>query len=81
MAEKTVKIILDTNWYISASVSRKSRRSFYEILTNPNLTIVYSKELLHEYRSVIGRPNFRKIISETQVLRFLSLIVPRIKET
>lgn len=82
MPEKNiVKIILDTNWYISASINRKSRRTFYEILTNPSLSIVYSKELLQEYQEVIGRTRFQKIISETQVLRFLSLILPKLLET
>lgn len=82
MAKKRiVKIILDTNWYISASVNRKSRRTLYDILTKPGFKIFYSKELLQEYQVVIGRPKFRQIISETQVLRFLGLVLPKLTET
>ena len=82
MAKKgTAKIVLDTNWYLSASINRKSRRTLYKIITDPDFTIFYSKELLQEYQEVIGRPKFQKIISETHVLRFLSLILPKLIET
>lgn len=77
---KTVRIILDTNWYISASINRKSRRTLYSILTNPFYKVIYSKELLQEYRKVIARDKFRKLISEKQVLRFLSLVLPRLQD-
>lgn len=79
--KRSVKVILDTNWYISASINRKSRRTLYEILTNPALEIFYSKELVQEFQDVIGRPKFRKIISETHVLRFQSLALSKLKET
>ncbi len=29
---KRLKIVLDTNWYISASINRISRRHLYELL-------------------------------------------------
>lgn len=79
--KRSVKVILDTNWYISASINRKSRRKLYEILTNPSFEIFYSKELVQEFQDVISRPKFRKIISEAHVLRFQTLILPRLKET
>lgn len=78
---RIVKIILDTNWFVSASINRRSRRQFYKILTNPKLKIFYSKELLQEYQEVISRNRFKKTISETQVIRFLSLILPRLAVT
>ncbi len=82
MAKKrSVKIILDTNWYISACINRKSRRTLYEILTNPAFQIFYSKELIQEFQEVIKRPKFRKFISETHVLRFQSLALSKLKET
>ncbi len=31
---KRLKIVLDTNWYISASINRNSRRRLYELLVN-----------------------------------------------
>lgn len=74
----SVKIILDTNWYISASINRKSRRKLYELITDRYIGILYSDELLAEYRSVISRTRFRKIVSAVQVSRFLNLILPRL---
>jgi putative PIN family toxin of toxin-antitoxin system len=79
--KRTAKVILDTNWYISASINRRSRRIVYNILADQNLDIFYSKELLHEYQEDIRRPKFRKIISEPQVLRFLTLLLPKLSET
>lgn len=79
MAKKRpVKIILDTNWYVSASINRRSRRQLFKILTNPGLRIFYSKELLQEYQAVISRKRFQNTISEAQVIRFLSLILPKL---
>ena len=46
------KVVLDTNWYVSATINRRSRRTLYDILTNKKLEIFYSKELLQEYQHV-----------------------------
>lgn len=81
MAKKLiVKIILDTNWYISATINRKSRRILYKILISPNLQVVYSQQLLLEYLEVISRAKFRKLVSKSQVSRFVNLILPRLSE-
>lgn len=81
MAKKRiVKIILDTNWYISATINRRSRRILFEILTNPNLQIIYSKEILQEYLEVMRRPKFRKFVSKNQIQRFINLILPQLSE-
>lgn len=76
----SIRIILDTNWYISASINRRSRRKLYELITDSNIEILYSDELLIEYQSVIGRTRFQKVISTVQVSRFLNLILPRLKK-
>jgi len=81
MARKRIfKIILDTNWYVSATINQKSRRVLYEILTNPNLQVIYSQEILQEYLEVIGRAKFRKFVSKSQISRFINLILPRLSE-
>ena len=80
MAKKPfVKIILDTNWYVSATINRRSRRRLYEFLSNPQFQILYTTELLREYKEVIGRKKFRKIVSETITSRFLNLTLPKLK--
>ena len=77
--KKRLKIILDTNWYVSASINRTSRRRLYELLINENLTIYYSRELLVEYESVISRKKFEKFIRQEQVSRFIRLVLTRLK--
>ena len=76
----SVKIIIDTNWYVSATINRQSRRILYEILTNPGLQVIYSKELLQEYLEVMRRAKFRKFVSKNQILRFINLILPKLSE-
>lgn len=77
MAVKKLKIILDTNWYISATINQKSRRRLYELLTNKNLVILFSNEILSEYNQVIKRDKFKKIINYAQVTRFMNLVISR----
>ena len=76
----SVKVVLDTNWYISASINRRSRRKLYDLIANRNVEIFYSDELLSEYQGVISRPKFQKIISAAQVARFLNLLLPRLRK-
>ncbi|MGA0558875.1 putative toxin-antitoxin system toxin component, PIN family [Larkinella sp. VNQ87] len=58
---KRLRVVLDANWYISACLSRKSRKTvYYKILKNSHLTIFYSSELLAEFEAVIRRPKFAK---------------------
>jgi putative PIN family toxin of toxin-antitoxin system len=75
MAAK-IRVIIDTNWYISATINKKSRRGLYRLLSNPNLIILFSEEILNEYRQVVLRDKFKKIISANQVTRFMNLVIP-----
>jgi len=77
-----IKVVLDANWYISACISRKSRRTiYYEILQSPSsIDVFYSAELLEEFEDVIYRTKFAKIIKPSQVQRFKSLILLRLKQ-
>lgn len=78
---KKHRIVLDANWYISACISRKSRRTlYYHLLKNPNLQIFYSSELMTEFDSVIHRPKFAKIVSAKQVHRFKTIAQRFLKE-
>lgn len=72
------RIVFDTNWYISASINRHSRRRLYSLLLRSDLAIFYSDELVAEYRRVINRPKFKKYIRAHQYNRFLGLILPRL---
>ncbi len=69
-------LILDTNWYISATINRASRRTLFSLLSNPAYTVLYCDELIEEYRSVILRDKFKKYIKLSQAVRFIELLVP-----
>lgn len=72
MAKKRkIKLVIDANWFISACISRNSRRTlYYNILKNPYLQVYYSLELLTEFEGVITRRKFSKVIKPNQVARF-----------
>jgi len=79
MASKKIRVILDTNWYVSATINKKSRRIIYELLTNTNFIILFSNEILKEFNQVIIRPKFKNIINQQQVTRFINLIIYKIE--
>ena len=81
-SQRKIKIIFDTNWYISASINKKSRQIFYRnILNSEKFEIYYSNDLLKEYKTVIARKKFSKYISQNQVNRLLSILLPKLKKT
>ncbi|MCE7070591.1 putative toxin-antitoxin system toxin component, PIN family [Dyadobacter sp. CY327] len=79
---KKLSIVLDANWYISACISRKSRRTlYYSILKNPDMQVFYSSDLMDEFSDVIGRPKFAKYITHKQVNRFKIIALKFLKKT
>jgi putative PIN family toxin of toxin-antitoxin system len=75
----SIRIVIDTNWYVSATISKKSRRAFYKILSNNNFAILFCDELLKEYQEVIFRDKFKKTIRQAHVERFMNMVIPHIK--
>lgn len=79
---KKLSIVLDANWYVSACISRKSRRTlYYNILKNPDLQVFYSSTLMDEFSDVIERSKFSKYISHKQVNRFKIIALKFLKKT
>ena len=78
MAVKKIRVILDTNWYISATINKKSRRLLYQLLRNQNIVILFSDEIIKEYQRVITRNKFKNIVNSWQVSRFMNLVVSKI---
>ena len=73
--------MVDANWFISACISRKSRRTlYYKILKNAHIEIYYSPELLAEFDGVITRRKFSKVIRPNQVARFKAFTLLYLKE-
>jgi len=74
-----IRVILDTNWYVSATINRKSRRRLYQLLIDERLQVLYTNQLMAEFSEVIFRPKFQKIITSNQVQRFIRLILPTLE--
>jgi hypothetical protein len=79
MALKKLRVILDTNWYVSATINKNSRRVLYELLTNKSLIILFNDEILKEYKQVIARDKFKKIVKAEQVTRFMKLVMSKLE--
>ncbi|CCG98090.1 hypothetical protein FAES_0076 [Fibrella aestuarina BUZ 2] len=70
-SRRTIRVVLDANWFISACLSRKSRRTvYYHVLRNKRIRAYYSPELIDEFDGVMSRPKFAKYIAPAQVARF-----------
>lgn len=62
MKNKSLKVILDTNLWISFLIT-KNYAQLDEILFEKKCTLVFSEELLEEFLTVIKRPKFRRFFS------------------
>jgi putative PIN family toxin of toxin-antitoxin system len=79
MPAKKIRVILDTNWYISATINKNSRRILYQLLTNKNIVVLYCDEIIAEYQQVIIRNKFNKIIKPKQAFRFVDFVLPKLE--
>src|ERR1035437_9862030 len=70
MKKGNINIIVDPNIFISAALTKKTRRFVFTLLTDKRFTIYSCKELNDEFLQVIVRSKFRKYITKTQVDRF-----------
>ncbi|MBA4304377.1 MAG: putative toxin-antitoxin system toxin component, PIN family [Sphingobacteriaceae bacterium] len=73
MKNKAVRIILDTNLWISFLIS-KDFSKLDELLFTKQCTLVFSQELLEEFISVAERPKFRRFFSSTDMEAILETI-------
>ena len=79
---KRHNVVLDANWYVSACINRKSRRTiYYKVLKNAYLQVFYASELMAEFNDVIHRPKFAKIVSHAQVHRFKIIALQFLEQT
>lgn len=79
---KRLKVVLDANWFVSACISRKSRRTlYYKILKDTRLQVFYAPELMAEFDEVIQRSKFVKIVSPRHVHRFKVIALKFMRKT
>lgn len=62
MKTNSLKVIIDTNLWISFLIS-KNYKQLDEIIFERKCTLVFSKELMDEFISVICRPKFRRFFT------------------
>ncbi|MBC7570521.1 MAG: putative toxin-antitoxin system toxin component, PIN family [Spirosoma sp.] len=58
-----MKIVIDTNLYVSALINVNSRWRLDMLLLNDTLDILLDDTLLAELHEVINRPKFRRNVS------------------
>jgi len=72
MAHKQLKIIIDTNLWISYLIT-KSYKQIDDLLVSKKIRIVFSEELLNEFIDVIQRPEISKYFSLDDIKKLLEL--------
>ena len=73
MVENQVKIILDTNLWISFLITDNFTQ-LDEILFTKKAKLVFSMELLEEFLDVIKRPKLRRFFSPEDIAELLEII-------
>ncbi|SKB76004.1 putative toxin-antitoxin system toxin component, PIN family [Dyadobacter psychrophilus] len=72
-----IRIVIDTNLYVSAMISRNSRHRLDQILKDQRFDILIDKTLFEEFHEVIHRPKFKRYVSVEQIESFLNLLDER----
>lgn len=76
MPRKNIRIIIDTNLWISFLLTSNFKKLDL-ILTDGLITLIFSENLLNEFTEVILRPKFRKYFSEEILNELLILLEPK----
>lgn len=75
-----LRVVIDTNWWVSATINSVSRKKIYRILSSHHIQLLYSRKLFNEYFEVIKREKFRKLVLFSKAERFISLVLPMMIE-
>lgn len=73
MKSKNLRIILDTNLWISFLIS-KNYSQLDEIIFERKCTLIFSEELLNEFLMVIKRPKLRRFFSQEDTEELIETI-------
>lgn len=72
-----MRLVIDTNLYVSALINSNSRQRLDRVLLDPEYTILLNDTLLAELDEVIHRPKFLRYLSPTQIDQFMNLLLER----
>jgi len=73
MKNKSEKVIIDTNLWISFLIS-KNYTQLDEIIFNHKCILIFSEELLDEFLAVIKRPKFRRFFTQEDTENLIETI-------
>lgn len=73
-----MRIVIDTNLWISALFSYSLRQRLESIIGNEQIVILASDELLNEVKEVAQRPNLQKYIKPDLAALFLEVLSRRV---
>ena len=71
-----VKIIFDTNWYISYLLTGRPKE-LGKILVGEKLEILISDKLVEEFNEVVAYKKFRKYFSKSRARKYFRYIISR----
>lgn len=73
MQNNALKVILDTNLWISFLIT-KDLSKLDEIIFSRQASLIFSSELLEEFLEVAQRPKFRRFFSQNDIEKILKTI-------
>jgi uncharacterized protein len=73
-----MRIVIDTNDYISALIGKKHREKLTFVLNHPNIEVFGDENLITEIRDVGYRDRFRKYVDIEEVDIFIEVISQRL---
>lgn len=73
-----MRIVVDTNDFISALIGKKHREKLTVILNRPDVELFADKNLLTEISEVAGREKFSKYVTPDETALFLAAIATRL---
>jgi uncharacterized protein len=71
--EKRIKIIIDTNIFISFLIGKRLR-GLRQTLANSNIQLIFSEQNIQEIEIVTARPKFSKYFNQNDVIDLIDLI-------
>ncbi len=73
-----MKIVIDTNDFISALIGKKHREKLGILLNNLSVDLYADENLLTELAEVAGREKFRRYVTSDEVALFVAAISARL---
>lgn len=74
-----MRIVIDTNLWVSALISRSMRERLEKLIENSDIVILGSPVLLAEIEAVAKRPKFARYFSAELVASFLDILRNRLE--